>query len=289
LRTAGRQCLLPIRRTKRSIAGENKMLRRFNQFVVVCLSILVCSSVGLTQDNIPSPETIKRLREFQKRQKERIGDQMLLQQFMLITQNKDLMDDLEIIDDQRKDIEKVMQEYQRQQQKYMSTNMKRQQEIQKLYAAGQHEKAMQRGMDLQEQNLNSIDDHMDLLKEILLPHQMKRLKQISRQQSAKIQTEYYGFIGLPLAVADELELSAAEKKKLLAATKEADKQLRAELEKLSAKMTEKVLDALPREKREKYKELVGELYDSDRAMQKIRSSIYRRSRGAKDKKKEKDD
>lgn len=97
------------------------------------------------------------------------------------------------------------------------------------------------------------------LGEILLPHQMKRLSEISRQQRIRGDGRSGSFS--VDVVASELKLSDEQKEKLKAKAEEVQGKIRERLAKVRQEAENDILSVLTPEQRAQWKDLVGEAFD----------------------------
>ena len=125
---------------------------------------------------------------------------------------------------------------------------------------------------------------MEKAKEVLLPHQIERLRQIAKRQGAKYTNEFHDEFGLTAAFADEIGLSAEEKKRLLDTIKEARNEYYATVEDAKKKANEKIMAALTTEQKEKMKEILGDEYDQQASQRKARIEMMKKQREQMEKK-----
>ena len=99
------------------------------------------------------------------------------------------------------------------------------------------------------------------LSDVLLPHQMKRLKQIQMQQSLR----GGGANGLTRGpLADELGITEEQIEELREKAEEVQEELQEEIRKLQEEAREEILTVLTPAQRRKYKELIGEPFEFSR-------------------------
>ncbi len=96
------------------------------------------------------------------------------------------------------------------------------------------------------------------IKEILLPHQIERLKQISLQSEMKMRGDSAALTGKKLAEA--LDIDDEQKKKIEEKAKELKTQLQKDIEKLKEKARSVLLDELSSEQRKKLESMLGEQF-----------------------------
>jgi len=94
--------------------------------------------------------------------------------------------------------------------------------------------------------------------EILLPHQTKRLKQVSLQQSMRRGT---GGLLRNQAVIDELDLSDSDIEKLEEKNEEVQKELNEKIAKMRKQAQEEIFSVLSKEQRSKLKEMMGDDFE----------------------------
>lgn len=154
--------------------------------------------------------------------------------------------ELEVVDFQLKQIKNVRDEFTRLQRGH----------FRQLRGKSREEKA-----DMQKEIFEVAKRMADEASDQLLPHQLKRLKQISFQRHANM--------GGPSGLANNSSVLAAlgvtdlQKKELRAAAKKAEAKLKKELAKLEAKAREEILSVLSPKQRAKYAELYGSRFESE--------------------------
>lgn len=160
---------------------------------------------------------------------------------------EDVRKELELVDDQLDKIE-TLAEDRRVQLRAMFT------ELQGL----NREQRMKKMRELFEKSREEVDKRVD---QILLPHQAKRLKQIS------FQTRLRGGSTRALAgdhVAAELDISPEKREELRAKASEIELEIREKLAELRAKALADMLGMLTPEQRSKWEVLVGEPFEFQR-------------------------
>ncbi|MFK7768294.1 MAG: hypothetical protein AB8B55_13805 [Mariniblastus sp.] len=260
--------------SKRSSTGYlSRAARTAN--VVACFAIACCIWVAPVsgQDDLETPaqKFQKRMAEVQRKSQESLGNQMMLSRLTGLTYNTELMKEMEILGEQREQLQQISKDFHKELGEAQLGMMKLQAKLQEHRAAGETEKIQEIAIQIQSATSKVVDANISKVEEVLLPHQMERMNQLSLQQSAKIQSEHIGFIGLPLAVADRLELTKEEKNKLRDVTERVDDEFREELARLNKEKMKEVLDALSPEKQELFRQLVGDIYDTENASEKMRN------------------
>lgn len=153
-------------------------------------------------------------------------------EFMLLAR-EDVQKHLELVDDQLDQLTKVRE------------SMDPRQMFNQLRDVPEAERAA-KSRELMQSAQQKLEEQID---DILLPHQVDRLKQLAMQWQMR------GPGGLASdAVAESLGIDRAEREKLRSRARELERQLRKEL-------MEKLLKELTPQQQAKYKELVGEPFD----------------------------
>lgn len=204
------------------------------------------------------------MREFQKSQQERMQRQMQMSQLMQILGNEDMRKELAIVPDQVEELREIVQEYQQLQMKFQMENRESQAKVQQLFREKRMEEAVAVAKEMHAEYDKQSKSLVGGVDEFLLPHQLDRLKQIAKQQSLKYRTRFRDEFGIPLALADELELSQEERKKLAETTEKARAEFYKKVEELKKQTNEKILNSLPATKRAKVKEIIGDYYDHEK-------------------------
>ena len=98
---------------------------------------------------------------------------------------------------------------------------------------------------------------------VLLPHQSKRLKQISTQMKMRNQGDVNVLISK--SVAEELDIDEEQKKQLRKRASELKSEMEKEIARLKDKYREKLIRELRPEQRKKLKEMVGDEFENKKA------------------------
>lgn len=182
--------------------------------------------------------------------------------FYLLSQlqyNPELAKQLELSDGQQEKLKTAAKEMQTEQAEMMK-------KYQEAFKSGNQQEAQAEYM----KHMNDYQSRfVEKTNDILLDHQMNRLKQISRQQQATYSRSWspatYSYtqdtLELPLQLAKELELSDEEVAKLKEEIEKSRKEIAEEIQRLQDKAKDRVLGKLSAKKREQLKELIGEPYD----------------------------
>lgn len=222
-------------------------------------AVLFSSSVGA---QTISPQ------ELRKQQQKQMQMQFLMMRLNNIVHNKSLCNELDLVDDQLEDVTRASQNFQREAQRFHSQNSARVVEIQDLQRKGEHRRAQELSMKFQEEMFGVLSKNFEAVEKVLLPHQLKRIKQISRQEVLKNMSGYGDEFGIPLALADEVDLTPAEKKGLEKVIEKARKSYYLELERLKQKTHDEIFKSIPAEKRAEIRRIIGDLFDATDAKRK---------------------
>lgn len=161
-----------------------------------------------------------------------------------VAQRSDVQKELELLEDQTSQIEQIAQ--------------KQRDGMREVFGQIRDIAEDQRGERMRELFAKATQDTENALEEALLPHQMKRLRQLSVQLRSR------GGVVRALTsdeIAEEVGISEAKIDELRAANEEAEAQLREEIAKLRAKADEKILATLSAEQRSKWNDMVGEPFE----------------------------
>ncbi len=202
--------------------------------------------------------------------------------YVTLESNPDLSSALDLSPDQRRELREIVAEFRKRQSARLETFRRDMQAgdrmlAQKLYV---------------EENRELRDETYQRFEVALLDHQVKRLKQILRQQSVR-QLGWPGgpqyslsndSLSLPLQVAKDLELTQHEIDSLEEAVEQIRDEMQAEIQRAKEKALEKVLGELTSEQRKKFRELVGDPYDFEASqlsrMEELRRQSEERARKA---------
>lgn len=150
----------------------------------------------------------------------------------------------------------------------------------KLLSSGKNGKSLSLDHDVLKQLKKRLENQQTQskkeLEEMLLPHQIHRLKQVARQISmsragtAKVLTEQLG---------KELDLTEKQSKQLLEKSQEIEAQLEKDIAKLRAQAKEDLFSVLTHGQREKLKDMIGEHFERpERRRSSIREMSIQRAK-----------
>lgn len=256
-----------------------------NRFVLsnsihsVCLAIvslaILCHVPGtaIAQQN--------ELNEARARQSKMMETEFLMVQVMQLGHNADMRKELEIVDDQVDDLKKMTREHQAAMMEFNIKNSKMMVEIQELLKEDKAFEAMSLNQKYQEKIQELSDKYMEKVSGTLLPHQIDRLLQISKQQRIKSTNQFSDEFGIPAALADEVGLSKREKEKLIEVIKAARKEYYEKVEALKKVANEKIMNSLTTEQRAKMREILGDTFDQEKSRRRNMDAIDAKQKEAK--------
>jgi len=165
-------------------------------------------------------------------------------QFALLA-NKDIQEQLDLVDDQVKELESIQEEAM--------------QIMRDMFAEMQDLPREERGeamRGMREKIQEKMKPMESKIKDVLLPHQHDRLKQLGFQNSGR--NEGAGGALMNDTLLEELDVTDKQREELEEAMEKAKEDLKKEYAKLVKKAEEKVLKVLDAEQRKKYRDMVGE-------------------------------
>jgi len=222
-----------------------------------------------------------------KRQAEMMKTQFFMQQLSQLSFNSELKKELEIIDSQVEDVKKLATDYQKAMMEFHRTNGMMGFEIQKLHKEGKAEEAAKLGESYQEKQRSFNQEYRDKAAETLLPHQLERLEQISRQQQARFSNEFHDEFGIAASLADDIGLSSEQKDKLVEKIKEARKEYYEKVEAAKQEANDKILSALTPEQQQKIKDLLGDTWDQEKTRRRSMQDMMKKQKEMSEKRKQK--
>jgi hypothetical protein len=164
---------------------------------------------------------------------------------MGLLHNADIQKEIELDSDQLEEFKNVTAEFQQQMQDHTSALRDGKLERDKL-------------MEMATKMKKLKDEQTSRLKQILVPHQLERLQQISTQQFLESAGTANALTSKHLA--DHLGLTKEQIERLKARSAEVNKKLQEKIASLKAEAREEILDELTSEQKEKIKLLMGKKY-----------------------------
>jgi hypothetical protein len=195
----------------------------------------------------------------------KIDSQILAQQLFSISRNQVLLKELEIVDAQASELQKISLDFQ---QKFTAISLANSKIMVEAQQAGKRV-----NYDDYLKPLNELSRQMEAaLEEVLLAHQVKRIKQLAIRQQLQIQSGYADDLSLPLTLARQLELSPAEVQALQEMVKQTRAAYEEKVQKLQSEARDKILKSLPADKRKAFGDIVGEPFDFTASQRALRET-----------------
>ena len=227
------------------------------QHIFVALIVLLIVPSAFAQG--PTAKQLERAKE----DRQRMSTHLMMQQLMQLQHNRDMHVEIDLVEDQLHSLKEVFKKHQRDMMEFQRENHETHEETQRLMASGEHEAARELSLRVQRVQLKFFEESIAEAKSILLPHQFKRLQEISKQQLAKRANPFQDEFGAAIGMADELGLTEEEKQRLFEAVQRIRKEYYSEIAKLKEKANGEILENIPASKREKLKEIFGDPFDPD--------------------------
>ena len=171
--------------------------------------------------------------------------------------NKQVQKDLDLVDDQIDEISEYLKSLTQYRDGLAA-------ELQEMKASGQDQQALNKRRDEMRKELEQEKQKIQSeVMGILMPHQRKRLKQVSAQfmtrQSMKESKVPTGL--LTPEMIDYLEIDTQQSKRIEKRSQELAKELAKKVEKLKTEAIEDLMKELSPKQRKKYRELMGDRFD----------------------------
>ena len=206
----------------------------------------------------------------ENRLKKYYSDEVFLLEVLLIGNNKYLQTELEVTKDQIVKAQPILKAYLENDGKFHAKNALLLTESAKLRSQGKIEEAQKLQTEVDKRTNELYREPVRALKSILLPHQVRRLKEIVFQRTVRMKQPHSEFLDIPTLLAADLNLSSKATKELRANTeKERGKYLLA-FNELKLKGLNRILAGLPKETSQALKARIGEPFE----MELSRRSLY---------------
>lgn len=195
----------------------------------------------------------------------KVNPDFLIQQLFSISHSKVLLKELEIVDAQAKELSRISQDY----KKLLLAVNQANQEI--MFKAQQEGRKL--NYDEYMKPMSEVTKKMEAeLEELLLPHQVKRIKQLAVRQQLVVLSGYTDDLSYPLALAKPMGLSSMELEDLKDMVSKTRAEYEEKVKKLQDDARDKILKSLPEEQRKIYLDLVGEPFDFDASQRSLRDA-----------------
>lgn len=242
------------------------------KLVLTFIGIVCCAPTVFAQPDAATQEWMKKYQNS-------MANQQVMVRLTSILQNKGLQEELEIPDYQLADLRKTATEFQKEFASFNAENQRKMIELQEEMQSGDAVAAMVEMRKIQGAMFDISDQAMGGVEDILLPHQVTRIKQIARQEMLKYQSGFGDEFGVVFGLSKELDLSPSQTKQLRETIVEARKEYYEKVAKLKAETHKKILESLPAEKQNRIKELLGERYDGDSERRKMYEDLMKKAQG----------
>ncbi len=161
--------------------------------------------------------------------------------------------EIELVDDQREEIEALQEELWNEMRERMSSVRDLEPEERRIRFA-----------ELRTEMEAQREQYQERIEAVLLPQQLKRLKELQVQSATRRSGQ--GSLGILQneAILEELGIDAEKRKELEAKAEEVLAKLQTQIRKMKADAEEEILSVLSSEQRKKFREKVGESFEFDR-------------------------
>ncbi len=263
-------------------------------YVLCSLVTLLCffsasidSNRGYAQDQIEDQfedqdplegqfqEAQKRIQEMAEKERavraqrqKQMTDMALIHRINMMVHNQGMLDDLEVGKTQSEKLKAIVREVQEKHNQFQRENDPRR--IQELFRNGEIKKAQELQREVERKQRELISSPLEEIQDTLLPAQIKRLKQIALQQSLQQINGFTDFFSLPIALADDLELSGKVTQELKKSIAEFRKEYYEKQTKLRQDTMKKILKELKPKQRKQFHELVGDMFDEQEFHRSVR-------------------
>lgn len=172
--------------------------------------------------------------------------------YLGLLRNESVMEEIELVDDQREEIEQIQDEMRQEMRDRMmemrDSDMSPEQRRESFMALREEMEERQQGFQAQ-------------IEKVLLPGQLKRLKQLEVQSSARRSGR--GMMGALTndSMLEELGVDEKQKKELEEKAAELRQKLEEKIKKITADAEEELLSVLSSEQRKTFREMVGSSFD----------------------------
>ena len=199
----------------------------------------------------------------QNEAQEKMETQFLMSKIATLAYDEELRKELEVVDRQAYQLKELAKNHQSDTMKFYTDNSELISKLQEAKKKKGAEHSIELAKKFNQKKADFAKTYMDRLTDILLPHQVDRLKQLVKQQRIRLKSQFSDEFGMAASLADELGLDAEQKKSLNEAIKIARKEYYDSVAAAKKKAHEKIQSTLTAEQQKKMKEMVGEIWDQD--------------------------
>ena len=199
-------------------------------------------------------------------QEEVKNNSMMISQLIHLMHNKSLTGELEILDEQLDKVKKISQQHLAQFTEMSKANVEKEMMEAQNRAGGDTQKSKDEIKAIKEKYYSKVleaqQKTLDELGKVLLPHQLKRLRQIGQQRFFKL-LRNADYFGIPYAMSDELKIPRKQKRELKEITDEVRQKFYEDVRKLRKKSMKQILSKLTAKQRKEFEERIGDFYEMD--------------------------
>ena len=211
-----------------------------------------------TQEEDPTLDSLK------QRLHERAQHVAEMRFLLKMVNDTELQTELEIVPDQVAEMKQLVAEFQQSQIQYTMKNGDREQTLNRLI----NDENVVEATSLENEMFSEFDQTMlSLNKKVeasVLPHQLKRLHQIAKQQVLMNRTPFRDEFGVALAIVAELDTAKKTRNEISKRIATRRRELLDEIEKLRAQARKDVVAAFPKEHRKLIADVYAQYYDVEK-------------------------
>ena len=232
------------------------------RFALAIFGILAMNCSGAAQDIVPQlrSETQAKLREFESIMKDKIETMRMVNELLpIVVKDPSVLEKLAIPNYQEVELKTILKNYQNDLATLARIRIDDLQEVQRAAANNDMDTVVLRNIELDTAKLEISADAMKRIEDVILPHQVSRLKQIALQKRLTSTTRHFGLLGAPYELAQRMEIGPSDLQKLKRLTEELNDKLEEEIRALHEKYLKEIVDSLPTKTRESIMDQLGEI------------------------------
>lgn len=230
-------------------------LRRLSVFVVLWICVLLIVNAQYLDGEEPSAAEIGEIPE--------VSSHEFMAQLRGLMENELIQDQLEIVDSQLSKLDEIVTKWDEESRKSIQilASMER---VPPNASTAEADQILDRNAERWKTHRMYERVAFDGVKEVLLPHQIERLKQIGVQSALRVpNNDLAAILETPLKLKTRLGISDEKAKNLQPLIETAKDKFYKDYAKLKQKAFDDIAKELSAEEREKLDELVGPLFDFD--------------------------
>jgi len=236
-------------------------MRKNKLIAFVCFSCFCFVPLGVNAQTDPSQQSKPKFEVV-------VNAKELVKQFLELEYNKDLRDELEVVDSQMKKFKELIENHYGKMQDGSPKGNALFQQYKTLTRQGDERAAQEvlnRSYRENQRHARAQGDSLlEHINDIFLPHQLQRLRQVILQR--KLGWDVNGYLAMPFAVRSKLDLDSQQNERLEKTTRRVIEEFGKEVAMLRKRKMDEVLSVLSPQDREKIRELVGDFYDHKKAI-----------------------